>query len=61
MRLYGVAYDVHVSFIETRRLQMDESTNDKGIMPAFDRDVSPADPEFSIYLFAKSVFWSSAT
>ncbi len=40
---------------------MDESTNDKGIMPAFDRDVSPADPEFSIYLFAKSVFWSSAT
>lgn len=30
-------------------------SNDKEIIPAFDREISPSDPEFPIYLFAKSV------
>ena len=27
---------------------MDESTNDKEIIPAFDREIAPTDPEFPI-------------
>ena len=34
---------------------MDESTNDKDMVSAFDREISPADPEFPIYLFVKNV------
>lgn len=34
---------------------MDESVNDKEIIPAFDREIAPTDPEFPIYLFAKNI------
>ena len=34
---------------------MDESTDDKEIVPAFDREIAPTDPEYPIYLFAKNI------
>lgn len=34
---------------------MDEFTSDKEIIPAFDREIAPTDPEFPMYLFVKNI------